>query len=149
MSITRSDLKKQYEQNYTIETNNLINDMFNKICNDIHTTNNYGSTCYQKELFYVQFWTNSLCKKLVTMLKNHYIDSNVYLHECRITVDWSIPNDDITNTVVVGQMDEVPQQQNLKVTSSLSSEENFGKDNNIQINISLPSRVSTRSSARK
>jgi len=142
MSITRSDLKKQYEQNYTIETNNLINDMFNKICNDIHTTNNYGSTCYQKELFYVQFWTNSLCKKLVTMLKNHYIDSNVYLHECRITVDWSIPNDDITNSVVVDE----------GYTVRKSSDQNLsddGKDNNIQINISLPSRVSTRSSARK
>ena len=129
MTITRTELKKQYEQNHNVMTDQLVKDMFTRIRNEVTSCNFYGSTIYSKDFNYVQYWNQSLIDKVVVMLKEYYIDSKVLSCNKVIYIDWSLPKDDITITDHILNDDE--------------------KDNNIQINISLPSRIRTRSSANK
>ena len=131
MTITRLELKKQYEQNHKSVTEHLVKDMFSRICSYISSCNNNGTTSYSKNFIYTEGWNQSLIDKVAEMLKECYVDSKILSCNSVIYIDWSLPKDDII-TVIDGQ--------------NLRDDE---KDNNIQINISLPSRIRTRSSSRK
>ena len=131
MAITRLELQKQYEQNHMIVTEQLVKDMFNLIRSQITTCNNHGTTLYSKNFNYTEGWNQPLCDNVAEKLKEYYVDSKILSCNKVIYIDWSLPKNDITTSVIDDQ--------------NLSDD---GKDN-IQINISLPSRIRTRSSSRK
>jgi hypothetical protein len=131
MPITRLELQKQYQQNYQAVTEHLVKDMFSRICGYISSCNNNGTTHYSKNFNYTEGWNQSLIDKVAEMLKEYYVDSKILSCNNVIYIDWSIPNTDIITTTT---------DHNLNVDE---------KDNNIQINISLPSGTRTRSSTRK
>lgn len=164
MPITRSDLRKQYEQFNATATDSLVKRMFDTICDEITISNSYGSTKCCVELKYKSaYWTQPLVDRVVNMLKNHYTDSYIYTYDKAITIDWTLSDSPdlgterseaefLTNSLersrgeVVNNDSETNEPLVTVKTSQVDSDE---KNDNIQINISLPSRVSTRSSSRK
>ena len=141
MPITRSELRKQYERNHQTATDNLVKRMFQTICDDVTTYNNYGLTKYCMELKYRSaHWTQPLVDRVVDMLKAHYIDSHIYTFDKAITLEWTFQEHfaDKSDVVTDSSTNSEP-----VVDIKTSSVDGNEKNGNIQINIS------TRSSSRK
>lgn len=148
MPVTRSDLKKQYNQNNKILKDNLINEMFNCICNDVNKSNNYGITTYNKNLRYQPYWCEAFSNRLLEMLKEHFIDSKIVLHDASITVDWTLLDENITEPVC--EVQKPAAVTNVDDSNAVTDDQSVNDDeNNIKINIIMPSPMRTRSSRRK
>jgi hypothetical protein len=135
MPITRTELHKQYLLIHRDATEKLITNMFNTVCDEITIYNSYGTTSYCLDLKYRQYWTHELVDKVVEKLKLHFTDCEVFQCDRAINVNWSLPknNSEINDDVADNSATIVGDNENNK---------------NIQINITLPSRI-TRSSTRK
>ena len=134
MPITRSELREQREKNQKNASAKMIDNMFDSICHDVTTCNMYGSTTHTIDLRYRMHWTQPLMDRLVEKLKAHYIDSHIWECDKAVRIEWNIDDSDI--------VEDSP-------TNSVIDVKNVSGDpENIQINISFPTRV-TRSSSRK
>jgi hypothetical protein len=109
----------------------LIEREFEIVCDKIHKLNTYGKTSTKSEYKYSSLWTAPLLERLVDKLKVGYPDSKIILDDFTIIIDWALDND---------VSDEPNDTVNVKTTEN---------DKDIQINITMPSHIVTRSSARK
>ena len=142
MPVTRSDLRKQYENNHKSAMEGLINSTFNQICDEITISNSYGKTMHKVDLTYRVHWTQTLVDRVVEILKTYYSDTHIYTCDKVIYINWTFADhfadSSDTENVVEASSSSVPANDIL----------NLKGDEDIQINISFPSRV-TRSSSRK
>lgn len=125
MPVTRSQLHEDYVKSENAQLNNHIDKMFFHICNEVNTSNLYGFKTYTKDVKYTQFWKKEYTDKVIEKLKAHFTDSIINSINDTIYIDWTLPTENITTSV----QDE--------------------KEENIEINITLPSRISTRASSKK
>ena len=133
MPITRSELREQREKNQTTASAKMIEKMFDSICHEVDTCNSYGGTTHTIDLRYRPHWSLPLVNRLVEQLKAHFIDSHVWECDKSVMIEWNIDD----NIVADSSNNSVINVNNLT-----------GDEDNIQINISFPTRV-TRSSSRK
>ena len=138
MPVTRSELRKQHKQNHVDATHSLVLRMFQTICDEVTTYNNYGMTKYCIVMRYKpDYWMQQpLIDRVVEMLKAHYTDSHIYTHDGTISIEWTWADNFADN--FAGSDSCTP-------VVDLNCDE---QNENIQINITLPRRV-TRSSSRK
>jgi hypothetical protein len=133
MPITRAELLRKYQENYVKSIDSLISCTVEEISRQIETANSHGSTSYSHDLTYRPYWTLPSIDKLIDKLKVHYPDSDIYSIAKIVKINWKLDEKD--------DVSDAP-----KNTAVVKTTED---DKNIQINISLPSRISTRSSTRK
>lgn len=126
MTVTRSQLNNDFVNSNNVHIEHFIDDMFKRVCNEVKLHNMYGFTKYTKDFKYTQYWRTEFSDKLVEKLKNYYTDSIVTSMNDYITIDWTLPKNNITTSVHENDTNETTQ--------------------DIEINITLPSRIRTRSS---
>ena len=172
MPVTRHELRKQYEQNHKSATEALVQSTFHSICDEVTICNNYGNTTYKMDFSYRAYWTQPLVDRVVEKLKTHYTDTHIYSCDKVIYMTWTFMDHfaDKTNMVTNSSDAENVDDKRLSASSLLTQKvaslpDEFGdaslrnstpvvdlncdeKNENIQINITLPPRV-TRSSTRK
>jgi hypothetical protein len=103
--------------------------MFDEIRREITIANQCGNTSFTKDFKYYMHWnTGGLIELLVTMLREYYIDSEVITVDTMVKVDWSLSRP------------ARPPQPQVRVDTP--------SEQNIQINITLPSRVMTRAATK-
>ena len=132
MPITRAELLRKYQECHVHMIDELITSSFYDISKQVNIANSYGNTSFTQDYKFRPFWTPSLVQKLVDKLKLHYIDSKIHVSDdTRLTIDWTLDNvvSDVSNDTVVVNTSE--------------------DEKNIQIKITVPSRIRTRSSTKK
>jgi len=130
MPVTRAQLQQDYQENHVRVKTQIVTKMFDDICRQITTANHCGNTSYTMNLMYSMYWEDNaaMIESLATMFREYYIDSEVTVVEKKIKVDWSLPRP------------PPPPQPQVRVDTP--------SEQNIQINITLPSRVMTRAAAK-
>ena len=130
MPITRAQLQQEYQETHVQAKTQIVTRMFEEIRREITIANQCGNTSFTKDFkFYMHWNTGGLIEPLVTMLREYYIDSEFITVDTMVKVDWSLPRPARQGPVIHVQ-------------------ENPTSEQNIQINITLPSRVQTRAAAR-
>ena len=90
MPVTRSELRKEYEQNHVNVTNGMVLNMFNSICDEVTSYNNCGMTECCIVFRDPKYWSQQpLIDRVMKMLKAHYTDSHIYTHDKTITIVWT------------------------------------------------------------
>ena len=130
MPVTRAELQNSYIANHVGRTNKLVVSMFTTVCDEIDIANQYGCTKLQKDLTYIQYWSDFLIDKLVDMLKAHFVDSTIIVINRQILISWNI---DVN--LIKPEPEPVP-----------SNKKGNVENENIKIEISVPSQIRTRSS---
>ena len=138
MPVTRHELRKQYEQNHKNVIEIMIQSTFNSICDEVTTSNYYGNTTHKVDFTYKAYWTLPLVDMVVELLKTHYTDTHIYTCNKVIYMTWTFMDHFANKTDMIADSS----------TNNVIDVQSAEDDKNIQINITLPSRV-TRSSSRK
>ena len=87
---------------------------------------------------YKAYWTLPLVDMVVELLKTHYTDTHIYTCNKVIYMTWTFMDHFANKTDMIADSS----------TNNVIDVQSVEDDKNIQINITLPSRV-TRSSSRK
>lgn len=151
MPVTRHELRKQYEQNHKNVIETMIQSTFNSICDEVTTSNNYGNTSHKVDFTYRAYWNQSLVDRVMELLKNHYTDTHIYSCNKIIYMTWTFMDHFADKTDMVADSSTNNTENIVEALSSYVPAvdvQSLDDDKNIQINITLPSRV-TRSSSRK
>ncbi len=137
MPITRSELRKQREINQKSATEGLIKNMFHSVCSEVTICNSYGTTTHKVNLKYSAYWSQPLVDRVVEMLQAHYIDSHIWTCDKAIMIEWTFADHFSDGDIAADS-----------AANSVIDVNRSNVDEDIQINISFPSRV-TRSSSRR